>query len=143
MPRAAIEALSLAYGAYVVITTDFRNGIQTEFTQNDLSALFAVTMARGQAMGIFGMAGGNMLAVRDGVLRKKLLADAGFKGAQVRLKPYASLKAWALAAAADMRDQDIDIARKLSARIPSHLANTSKDPKRLIYDALRARNKPD
>lgn len=72
---------------------------------------------------------------------KKRLSEAGAKGAKAKNEATDKLKCWALAKAADMRDQDIDIARKLAAQIPSHLADVSKNAERLIYDALRTRSK--
>ena len=69
------------------------------------------------------------------------LSKFGAKGAQTRHRPVAQLKEWALAEAAKSHDSDIEIANKLASRIPKHLADVSKDPKRLIYDALRALKK--
>jgi len=84
------------------------------------------------------------VAWRDEVVRRrKQLAISGSLGAKAKHEKTAKLKAWALEKAADMRDQDIDIARKLSAQLPIELADVSKNAERLIYDALRARNKPD
>ena len=41
-----------------------------------------------------------------------------------------------------MRNAHMDIARNLAARLSAHLADISKDPERLIYDALRNPAKP-
>ena len=141
IPRNAIRDLSLAYGTYVVITKDYRDGIQTEFNQSDVRALFAVTMLRGSAMGIVGMAGGNMLAIMDEAQRKKRLSEAGLNGALVRLKPYAALKAWALEKGKEL-PANKDTARKLEDQLPAHLFDVSKDPGRLIYETLLNRDKP-
>ncbi|MDO8264641.1 MAG: hypothetical protein Q7T21_15655 [Gallionella sp.] len=69
---------------------------------------------------------------------RKMLALAGQKGAKIRNQPYADIKEWALKEASSMRGADRDVARKLSAQMPLHLADASKDPMRLIYEALRA-----
>lgn len=79
----------------------------------------------------------------DQTALKRAFSDFGKKGAQTKNQPTEDLKTWALAQAAGMRDQDIAIARKLSAQIPEHLAGISKNPERLIYDALRAQRAPD
>jgi hypothetical protein len=68
---------------------------------------------------------------------KRLFAEAGLKGAQVRHKRSKELKEWALAEAAKFRRSDKGIARKLANSIPSHLADVSIDPVRLIYEALQ------
>lgn len=145
IPRHAMESLSLAYGAFAFLT---RNGTDVcnedgGSAQSHMQALFAVTMARGVAMGNAGMRAGEIQAMSNDFLRKKSLSEAGAKGALVKLQPYGLLKTWALAQAVGMRDQDIDIARRLSAQIPEHLADVSKNPERLIYDALRAQRTPD
>ena len=70
--------------------------------------------------------------------RRKLLSVAGRRGARVRHQPLAGLKEWALKQAVTMTGDDMGIARKLSAQVPGHLANASKNPERLIYDTLRA-----
>lgn len=70
--------------------------------------------------------------------RRIKLSDNGKKGAQSLHGPKKELKAWALSQAMSNRGSHKDIARKLATQIPKHLADTSKDPARLIYDALRA-----
>ena len=42
-----------------------------------------------------------------------------------------------------MRDSHTDIARKLAARLPTHLADVSKSSERLIYDTLRTSSKAE
>ncbi|WP_156909596.1 hypothetical protein [Ottowia thiooxydans] len=71
-------------------------------------------------------------------LRRELLARAGSKGAATKNKKATELKYWALREAESMHDSHAAIARKLSARVPIHLANASVNPERLIYDALRS-----
>ena len=75
--------------------------------------------------------------------RKEMLSAAGRQGATVRNQQYQELKAWARKKAEGMKDPQRDIARKLAARLPLHLADVSKEPERLIYDALRSFAKPD
>jgi hypothetical protein len=73
--------------------------------------------------------------------RRAALSINGKKGAHLLHGPRAELKAWALSQAMSNRGSDTDIARKLATQIPKHLAGKSKDPERLIYDALRAQKK--
>lgn len=63
---------------------------------------------------------------------------AGKKGGTERHRATHELKQWALAEAVAMRGSDMEIARSLARRIPSHVQDASADPERLIYDALRA-----
>ena len=35
-----------------------------------------------------------------------------------------------------------DVARRLAAQLPAHLSGISVEPERLIYEALREKNKP-
>ena len=78
---------------------------------------------------------------QTGIERKALLSSAGSRGAVSRNARYAELKAWALDKAIRMHGSDVDVARRLSASLPTELADVSKDPERLIYEALRARKK--
>lgn len=141
IPRAAIRQLSIAYGAFVILTKDYRDGVQTEFEQSDIRALFAVTVARGMAMGEVGMSSGKMHSIMEETQRKQRLSEAGAKGAKERLKPFAQLKSWALEAGARL-PANKDTARKLAARLPPHLADVSNDAARLIYEALLNSAKP-
>lgn len=63
---------------------------------------------------------------------------AGKKGGAERHRATQELKQWALAEAVAIRGSDMEVARSLARRIPSHLGSVSADPERLIYDALRA-----
>jgi hypothetical protein len=65
----------------------------------------------------------------------------GRRGAAVRHQGTSDLKAWALKQAGGLVAADIDIARALADRLPAHFQKVSKDPERLIYDALRARRR--
>lgn len=73
--------------------------------------------------------------------RTARLSAAGEQGAQSRNKPFKTVKGWALEKARGMRGDHKTISRKLAAELPGHLAGASKDPARLIYDALRASKK--
>jgi hypothetical protein len=66
-----------------------------------------------------------------------LLSAYGSKGGFKRHEKTAEFKKWAIKEAKNMRGSDKEIARKLSAQIPAHLADASVDPLRLIYDTLR------
>lgn len=73
--------------------------------------------------------------------RRNILAKAGAKGALVRLQPYAELKRWALEKGGKLGASK-DVARRLAAQLPAHLSGISVEPERLIYEALREKNKP-
>ena len=73
----------------------------------------------------------------DRIHKKKI----GNKGLQTKHKPTDTLKEWALKQASGLKGEDLVIANKLSARLPSNLADVSKNPKQLIYRALLARSK--
>lgn len=68
-------------------------------------------------------------------------STSGKKGGVQKNAPYATLKAWALKEAANMRGSDKDVAKDLFKTLPVHLADVSEDPQRLIYDTLRASKK--
>jgi hypothetical protein len=61
----------------------------------------------------------------------------GKVGGQLRHQETQKLKTWALTEAATMQQQHRDIARILAQRMPDKFITASKDPERLIYDALR------
>ena len=69
--------------------------------------------------------------------RRLALAKAGESGAASTHRKTRALKAWAEQEAKTMKGADIDIARKLAAKIPEHLACAPKNYERLIYDHLR------
>ena len=71
--------------------------------------------------------------------KKSALAKAGLSGARSKHSKPRALKAWAEQQAKAMKGAELDIARRLAARIPEHLAGASKNPERLIYEHLRAR----
>lgn len=65
--------------------------------------------------------------------------DYGRRGGALRHERTNALKAWALREAASMKSADIEMARTLAQQIPSSMLNASRDPERLIYEALRNR----
>lgn len=71
--------------------------------------------------------------------QRRALSEAGRRGASAKHETTRALKKWALEQANGMRGSDRDIARRLSAMLPAHLADASNDPMRLIYDTLRTR----
>ena len=73
--------------------------------------------------------------------RKAALAKAGESGAASTHSKTRAIKAWAEQEAKTMRDSDMEIARKLAAKIPEHLAGAPKNYVRLIYEHLRKLNK--
>ena len=73
--------------------------------------------------------------------RKALLSEAGKLGAQKKNSDFLRLKEWALEKASGMRGTDVDIARRLVSQLPLHMANVSKSPERLIYEAIRTARK--
>lgn len=75
--------------------------------------------------------------------KRVALSASGKKGALSLHGPKAKLKVWALSQAKGNRGSHKDIARELATQIPEHLAEISKDPERLIYDALRAQHNPN
>lgn len=82
-------------------------------------------------------------AIQEALLKQSLdhrrsLSEAGKLGAQAKHKGIKALKTWALVRAATMHQSDKEISRILSASLPGYLADVSVDPKRLIYDTLRA-----
>lgn len=73
--------------------------------------------------------------------RREMLSAAGRLGAQKKNLDSTRLKEWALEQADSLRGSDIEIARRLASQLPPHLTKVSKDPERLIYDALRTRKR--
>ncbi|WP_442763060.1 hypothetical protein [Malikia spinosa] len=71
--------------------------------------------------------------------KESALAKAGLSGARSKHSKPRALKAWAEQQAKAMKGAELDIARRLAAQIPEHLADVSKNPERLIYEHLRAR----
>jgi hypothetical protein len=74
-------------------------------------------------------------------IRANLASAAGEVGGRAKNVKYAALKKWALEKASTMKEGDKGISLKLFNELPSHFLNVSDDPQRLIYDALRARQK--
>lgn len=80
---------------------------------------------------------------RLNIERARKAATAGALGARAKNAKYQQLKIWALEKASTMSGDDKGISRKLFKDLPSHLFDISGDPERLIYEALRARKKPN
>ena len=68
----------------------------------------------------------------------KSLSKAGKQGAKSKNAPFEAIKRWGIHNAAGLKAHDKKIALDLSRQLPEHLVGISKDPSRLIYDALRA-----
>ncbi|MDP2768557.1 MAG: hypothetical protein Q8O81_01845 [Giesbergeria sp.] len=73
--------------------------------------------------------------------RSLKLSEGGKKGAQVKHQGISKLKQWAVSEAQGARGADKEISRQLALRIPSDFDAVSKDPERVIYDAIRAARK--
>ena len=142
MPHVSRECLkSLGYTCALLsfISRDFENGELT--IKNGLLNLTTAAMSKGSAFSLRPEAV-NYLFEKHQAKQKAKLSEAGRQGAIVKNLPHERLKIWALGEAKEMRDADIDIARRLAARLPAHLADISKNPERLIYDTLRNPTKP-
>lgn len=73
--------------------------------------------------------------------RSRKLSQGGKRGAQVKHEGVSKLKRWAVSEAQAARGADKEISRQLARKIPVELAGVSKDPERVIYDAIRAARK--
>ena len=133
VPKEAVNLICMAYSA-VSICFDKRSKPPSD--EDAMKTLMTASMVMGMAMGMVCADPGTKDAVRT-----KALSMAGKLGAEIRHGPSSQLKMWARGEAKTMRGSDIDVAKILSAKIPAHLADVSKDPQRLIYDALRAASK--
>ena len=112
--------LTIRYGAQFLTNTATAKGIATEHLPAAINDLFEEFQTK----------------------QKAVLSEAGRQEAIAKNLRHEHLKAWALGEAKEMRNAHMDIARNLAARLPAHLADISKDPERLIYDALRNPAKP-
>lgn len=74
--------------------------------------------------------------------QKAVLSEAGRQGAIAKNLGHKRLKEWALGEAKEMKNAHTDIARRLAARLPANFADVSRNPERLIYEALRSVKKP-
>jgi hypothetical protein len=160
VPLSVLEVISLAYGSLAVLYECKPNG---KFIQNNEKEVITYIMlssyARGIASTLFERAplGNNLIdeieqqkqlsSAVNFILSKikndqsKKLSIAGLRGANSRNRPFETLKKWALEKSNGMQASHRDIARKLYAELPPHLADISNDPMRLIYDTLRAKKK--
>ncbi|MBU4423902.1 MAG: hypothetical protein KKG12_09075 [Gammaproteobacteria bacterium] len=73
--------------------------------------------------------------------RSLKLSEGGKKGAQVKHQGISRLKDWAVSEAQGVRGADKEISRQLALKIPAELVGVSKDPERVIYDAIRTARK--
>lgn len=73
--------------------------------------------------------------------RSLKLSEGGKKGATVRHQAISRLKQWAVSEAQTARGADKEISRQLVLKIPRELADVSRDPERVIYEAIRAARK--
>lgn len=132
VPKDVIKAMCLGV-AYIEDALDSREKWNALSLSYLINAAEEVGFCRGAYFGV-----GHVYASR-----RAALSASGKKGALALHGPRAELKAWALSQAKGNRGSHKDIARELAAQIPKHLADISKDPDRLIYDALRAQQKPN
>jgi hypothetical protein len=125
LPKDVIIALCLS-AAYIEI------GLAAH-RDEVLSDLFFLNMAAEE----IGFCRGTTIGLSRANERRRIKLSAnGKKGALALHEPTIQLKAWALSKAEGMRGAPKDISRKLAKQIPAHLADVSKDPERLIYEAL-------
>jgi hypothetical protein len=139
--RAKTERAEQVMPALRLMTDDFK-------TMSNLDLIEALSEKLIKAGQMLAGLGDSMPTIKQGEQTKATermkrsrtaqLAKAGAKGAKKKHTPTDELKRWAENKAVNMREADRVKARKLSAWIPEHLANVSKNPERLIYDHLRA-----
>jgi hypothetical protein len=73
--------------------------------------------------------------------RKELLSKAGKIGASKKHESTTQLKQWAIDQAMSMRGTDVGIAKKLFGIMPKKFDCVSKNPERMIYEALLKHHK--
>lgn len=138
IPVEALEYLGMACGSFYGGFKHLFEVDSAEISHSEVSLLMEVAAMRGAALGSLGMMKVEMRELNKADLRKKQLSKFGAKGGAAKSQPFETLKRWALATAKSMHQDDMTISRLLSAQIPSHLGDISKNPQRVIYDALRA-----
>ena len=141
-PHVSAECLKMLGIAYASIDMFFMEELSELSIRNGAMHLMNSSMALGAATALLPTSVG-YLSAKVQLEHKAMLSKAGLQGAESRNKPYEALKNWALEKAGGMRGADMDIARKLSADLPNHLADISGNATRLIYDTLRAQKKPN
>lgn len=129
VPVEAVKAISMAYAA-VSFLQDSRADYPGD--EDAMRTLLESSKMMGMAMGFIAAD-----PKTSDATRRKMLSSAGRDGARARHKKTAELKEWALKEAKNIKKDDADIARALLEKVPHHLADASKDPERLIYDAIR------
>lgn len=134
VPRSVFGLLGLSYSTLIEIRDETRG---FDNPQRKIEGLVHASYGLGQAMGILEKVELQLAESQ----RKTFLSRAGEKGAVSKNFRTQRLKNWAVQKSMHLRGSDMDIARQLSAQLPSDLADVSKDPERLIYDSLRAHRK--
>lgn len=136
-PNVSRECLQWLSFAFTLVIYYFNERSESENVKGKALGLMNIAMARGAASALLPHSL-DYAFVEVMAQRTKMLSEAGARGARAKNRNHAALKKWALDEAKRMREPDIDIARKLANRLPAHLADVSPDPKRFIYDTLRA-----
>jgi hypothetical protein len=131
-PKELMQALCLGVAYIESALEEYENGHEAALTYMTKAAE-EVGFYRGAYFGV-----GHVFAQR-----RVALSASGKKGALSRHGPSDELKAWALSQAKGNHGAHQDIARQMVTQIPTHLADVSKDPERLIYETLRAQLKPN
>ena len=73
--------------------------------------------------------------------RSLKLSEGGKKGAQAKHQGIFRLKNWAVESAQSERGSDVEISRRLALKMPAEFDGVSKNPDRVIYEAIRAARK--
>lgn len=141
-PHVSRECLRLLSTAYTIIVLFIEDKAIEQSVRSGAMMLISAATAKGSAISLLPESVG-YLSAKVQAERKALLSKAGLRGAESRNKPYEAVKTWALEKAIVMRGAHKDIARILANQLPPHLEGASKDPARLIYDALRMSTKLD
>lgn len=137
IPVEAVMAISLAYAGVIVCFDDRNNEKQSEASV--IRTLLSASKLVGMAIGVIVES-----PMTHEAKRRQALSEAGKLGAQAKHRKPGELKDWAISQAAQLRGADAVVARRLAAKLPIELADVSKNPERLIYDALReAKRTPD
>ena len=131
VPKFVIKALCLE-AAYLRAALD-------DYADKGSTATWLLMAASEQCYLCKGMAYG---VLHEDSIKSAAHSINGKKGATLRHKDGAELKAWALAQAAGSRGTDKDTAKRLVSRMPARFIQTSKNPERLIYETLLAKDRP-
>ncbi|WP_342128526.1 hypothetical protein [Hydrogenophaga sp. OTU3427] len=133
MPEDVIRSISLAYGFMTIYLANDK--------EHSSESLLRTVVQTSKFLGIaIGLISGSEKS--HDAKRKDMLSIAGKIGAAAKHRKPSELKKWALSQAERLRGADAVVARRLAAMLPNELADVSKNPERLIYDALREARKP-